>query len=187
MDAAFSLFAEYGIENTSLSMISNEVGITKPSIYYHFASKEELVEQTFKSTFKGDAFENYFRMDQFNKENFGEKLYRCGLNMLPQEDKEHFTVLKVLNEFMLIAERNEKYKEEIVHIQQEFLVGFQSILKKGSELGVVLPEKIDTHAQILALVIDNISRSMMMNFQIDYQEVWKETVNSVLKEDARIN
>ena len=39
--------------------------------------------------------------------------------------------MKVLNEFMLISERNEKYKENIVNIQQEFLSGFQNVLNKG--------------------------------------------------------
>jgi AcrR family transcriptional regulator len=40
---ARELFAEQGVRNTSLRQISERLGITKPALYYHFASREELV------------------------------------------------------------------------------------------------------------------------------------------------
>ncbi|MFF2089297.1 TetR/AcrR family transcriptional regulator [Paenibacillus sp. NPDC058174] len=46
MQASFELFAEYGIEKTSLGMIAKKAGMTKPSIYYHFDSKEQLISRT---------------------------------------------------------------------------------------------------------------------------------------------
>lgn len=187
IEAAFSLFAKHGIENTSLAMIASEVGISKPSIYYHFSSKDELVQRTFDYSFKGHRFNQYFQLELLDKGNFGEMLYEGGLKMLPKEDEEHFTFLKVLNEFMIIAGRDELFRESLIKKQQEFLEGFQSVLTRGSELGVVLPINIQIHAQILALVIDNISRCIMMNFSIDYKEVWKETVNSVLEKEIRMN
>jgi AcrR family transcriptional regulator len=42
--AATRLFAEHGIEATSLDRIAGEVGLTKGAIYSTFASKDELVE-----------------------------------------------------------------------------------------------------------------------------------------------
>ncbi|KEO84627.1 TetR/AcrR family transcriptional regulator [Tumebacillus flagellatus] len=39
---ALSLFAEKGYEETTLGEIAREVGIKTPSIYAHFASKEEI-------------------------------------------------------------------------------------------------------------------------------------------------
>ena len=35
---------EKGLANVSMSMIADKVGIKKPSLYKHFASKEEMVD-----------------------------------------------------------------------------------------------------------------------------------------------
>ena len=42
--ATLELAANKGLSNVSMNMIADKVGIKKPSLYNHFASKEELVE-----------------------------------------------------------------------------------------------------------------------------------------------
>lgn len=42
-DVARELFAEKGVQRTSLQDIAARLGITKPALYYHFASREDLV------------------------------------------------------------------------------------------------------------------------------------------------
>lgn len=42
INSAIKNFLNLGYEKTSLSLIASEVGIKKPSIYYHFKNKEEL-------------------------------------------------------------------------------------------------------------------------------------------------
>lgn len=45
LDAAAELFANHGIEATSLDEIAKHVGLTKGAVYAHFDSKAELVEE----------------------------------------------------------------------------------------------------------------------------------------------
>ena len=42
-EVARDLFAQQGVQRTSLQDIADRLGITKPALYYHFASREELV------------------------------------------------------------------------------------------------------------------------------------------------
>jgi len=42
-DVARELFAQRGVQRTSLQDIANQLGITKPALYYHFGSREDLV------------------------------------------------------------------------------------------------------------------------------------------------
>ncbi|MHA7967571.1 TetR/AcrR family transcriptional regulator [Paenibacillus sp. CAU 1782] len=183
IEAAFELFVEFGLEKTSLGMIAQKVGITKPSIYYHFSTKEELIRQAFDYIFKDHYFKSYFQSEEIYRDNFTECLYQGGLNMLPDADKSHNAVLRVLNEFATLAERDEMYRTRLSAIQQDFLTGFQQLLEIGAELGAVTSGNLAYKAHLLALSIDGISRCKLMGIDMDYEGVWKEAVNSVLKED----
>ncbi|GAA4508588.1 TetR/AcrR family transcriptional regulator [Actinoallomurus oryzae] len=54
---ARELFAEKGVQKTSLQEIANRLGITKPALYYHFASREDLVRSIVQPLIDdGEAF-----------------------------------------------------------------------------------------------------------------------------------
>ncbi|AFQ08517.1 TPA: TetR/AcrR family transcriptional regulator [Bacillus pacificus] len=182
VEASFKLMAEHGIEKMSLSMIAKEVGISKPAIYYHFSSKEALVDFLFEEIFSGYHFVSYFDKEQYTKENFAEKLITDGLHMLSEYEGQE-GILRVINEFIVTAARNEKYQKRLFEIQEEFLNGFHELLKKGAGLGVVSQDAMEENAHTLALVIDNMSNYMLMGFQLKYKEIWIRNVKNVMKEE----
>ncbi|MEK3889117.1 TetR/AcrR family transcriptional regulator [Bacillus sp. FSL K6-3431] len=179
IDATYRLFATHGIEKTSLSMIAKEVGITKAAIYYYFPSKEALMDFLFDEIFADYYFSNYFSLDEYTKYNFAETLLADGLRMLPELDEEQ-TILRVLNEFILTVGRNEKYSQRLIAMQEDFLNGFSTLLKKGTELGVISKEKTEAKAHMLALLVDSISNFMLMGFELNYKDIWIEAVKSVI-------
>jgi AcrR family transcriptional regulator len=50
LDAALTLFAEKGYDATSMREISEQLGITKAALYYHFDSKAEIVRAMLADT-----------------------------------------------------------------------------------------------------------------------------------------
>ncbi|MCV7230017.1 TetR/AcrR family transcriptional regulator [Mycolicibacterium komossense] len=44
LEAAIGLFAEFGVDGTSLQMIANRLGVKKASVYYQFHSKEDIID-----------------------------------------------------------------------------------------------------------------------------------------------
>ncbi|PFU97006.1 TetR family transcriptional regulator [Bacillus anthracis] len=182
VEASFKLMAEHGIEKMSLSMIAKEVGISKPAIYYHFSAKEALVDFLFEEVFSGYHFVSYFDKEQYTRGNFAEKLIADGLHMLSEYEGQE-GILRVINEFIVTAARNEKYQKRLFEIQEEFLNGFHDLLKKGAGLGVVSQDATEENAHTLALVIDNMSNYMLMGFQLKYKEIWIRNVKNVMKEE----
>jgi AcrR family transcriptional regulator len=55
--AALELFAEQGVQQTSLRDIADRLGVTKPALYYHFASREDLLSSLVQPMI--DDFEAY--------------------------------------------------------------------------------------------------------------------------------
>ncbi len=43
LDAALALFAEHGVDGTSLQQIADRLGVTKAAVYYHFRTKDDLI------------------------------------------------------------------------------------------------------------------------------------------------
>jgi AcrR family transcriptional regulator len=44
LDAALELFSEHGFEGTTLQQIADRLGVTKAALYYHFPSKDDLLD-----------------------------------------------------------------------------------------------------------------------------------------------
>lgn len=100
--------------------------------------------------------------------------------MLPSDNEEYRSTLRVLSEFTMLAERDDQFRAPLLKVQQDFVNGFFDILSKGTEFGLVEPSKIEVSSKILALLIDNLSRCKMMKMDLEYQIIWEETINRII-------
>lgn len=167
-----------------MGLISKKVGITKSSIYYHFATKEELISRTFEHIFRDHHFTAYFDTESANKDNFAEILLSGGLNMLPSDEEEYRSTLRVLSEFAMLSERDEQFRVPFLRIQEDFVTGFVQLLSKGADFGLIASSTVGVNAAILALLIDNLSRCKMMRMDLEYELIWEEAVRRmILRED----
>ncbi len=51
LDAALNLFAERGVNGTSLQMIADHLGVSKAAIYYQFHTKDDIVLSVVRPVF----------------------------------------------------------------------------------------------------------------------------------------
>ncbi|HHK5534125.1 TPA: TetR/AcrR family transcriptional regulator [Bacillus mobilis] len=180
MKASYRLFATYGIAKTTYTMIGEEVGIAKPSIYYYFKSKDTLIECIFTELCKAMQFSSYFHTEEFTKTNFIEKCTAIGLKIIDEQRNDPYFNL-VLQEYVLLSSRNNMYKDRLLTVQTEYLHGFEVLLTKANELQLIENKNLVSKAHMLALVLDNIGNFMMIDAKIDYKQIWIEAVNSIFE------
>lgn len=65
VDTAIGLFKQKGFENVSIVEICKATSITRTTFYYHFKTKEELIEEYFKKCIssKEELFSNIIKLD----------------------------------------------------------------------------------------------------------------------------
>lgn len=178
LNATYILIAEQGIQKASFAQIAKAVGISKPSIYYYFESKDDLIRQLFDYFCKEIQFNNYFRVEDFTAENFVDKLVNIGVQMI-QDQKQDPYFDNVMKEFLSLAARDKYYHDHLLEIQSFYLKGFVELLQKASSLSLITDEAVEEKAHILALVLDNIGNLIMENETINYKGIWITTVKLV--------
>ncbi len=68
--AALDLFSVQGFEATSMSQIAEAVGIRKPSLYSHFESKQEILDELVRTTIEQYEKHSLFAQADWNNPDF---------------------------------------------------------------------------------------------------------------------
>lgn len=68
--AALDLFSVQGFEATSMSQIAEAVGIRKPSLYSHFAGKQEILDALVRTTIEQYEKHSLFAQADWNNPDF---------------------------------------------------------------------------------------------------------------------
>lgn len=179
LNTSYRLFAEQGFEKTSMAMIAKELDVSKPALYYHFSSKEALIDKLFEEICRSIGFHVYFQLEQYTVENFGARLTSDGLNMIhTQQEDEHYT--RIMNQYQALGYRNPKYARQLIGILKGFTSGFTELLKYGVSIGALSEGNMGVQAQMLTMIIDSMDNFMSYGLEYDYEEIWTQTVNQVM-------
>lgn len=103
--ATLNLAYRKGLQNVSMSMIAQEIGIKKPSLYNHFSSKEELIEEMY----------NFLRLEAKNSLNDTALDYK---KIFSNKEPQNILLLVVNNYINLNQEDNIKKFYKIIYSER---------------------------------------------------------------------
>ena len=174
------MFAEHGFEKTSMSMIAKALNISKPALYYHFESKEAIIDTLFDELCRSIAFSSFFKLQDYTRENFVERLISDGLHLIgnQQEDVRYSRIMK---QYQALSYRNVKYTEKLLEILEGFTTGFAELLQHGATLGAIPGGDVLVRAQMLNMILDSIDNYINYGFKYDYNAIWIKAVADIVK------
>lgn len=175
LKAMYDLVAEHGYDKTSISMICNQLEINKPSIYYCFNSKEDILVTLFDEIVK-DMLDIKYEVN-FNEHSYKQCLVDGGYYLLDYYANNK-TLLKILLEFYIQATRLESLKQSIKEYQAKSNNYMRSILEYGIQNGEFSKDfDIDLNLQLLNSIIQNAEYSLVFDLEYESKKLWKLAID----------
>ena len=128
---AKQLFSSKGYRRTTLTDLTSAFGVSRPSLYYYFKNKVELLSELHKQGFDAasNKFEEVFTSDLPTRDKFRRVLELHASNLANDTE-----LIKIL--FMDIDEMPQKLSREILSRRKQHMNRIIEIYKIGVEEGV---------------------------------------------------
>lgn len=182
LDAMYALVAEKGYDKASISQICAAVGITKPSLYYYFPSKEDL--------FLAMSERLWPTLDPFDEEAsaitdpalFRPYIDNVGQSIIARyrndEQRRH-----VLAEIDLQATRIPRIVSQQERLGGAMTESLTAMLRHGVDIGA-LPAAFDAerNAAFLYVVLSGINQVIARHEHIDAPDIWERAVDCVFND-----
>jgi AcrR family transcriptional regulator len=180
LQKAYESIAINGYDGTSLNDIAESIGITKPAIYYHFKSKENLflvlldyIIEEFEKDFKKVMIDlNKIKIKDeyilFLRELINEDLYK-----LKKDDK----VLIVLKQYYSLSFRIKSVKDRLDSLSLMNESKYFKILEKAYDLNLIEKKDIKETSIIFSMIDSSILDNYIENSNFDYNKIWNNLIN----------
>lgn len=180
LNAMYDLVAEVGYDKASIGKICDRVGISKPSVYYYFPSKEEIFTTLLDSMFPSIDYQHDYSLI-VDRDGFKAALIELGNTVIGgyrSDEKRR----RVLAEVSIQANRIPAVQERQATATNRTMGALKDILSHGVEIGA-LPDGTDVmlYVQILYTVLEGTSNTVAQDEDIDEKAVWAGVVGLMFK------
>lgn len=182
LEISYRLFAEHGFEKTSMSMISKELKMTKPALYYHFPSKQSIINALFDEICTNITFEYFFNTETYTAQNFEQQFITDGLKIVAAQQTDEYYA-RIMNQYQALGYREVHYAQTLIAILEGFNTGFEKLLHYGASYNIVHSQDIALAAQTLTMIIDGMDNFMGYGFHYRYEDIWIKTVQNIIRGD----
>ncbi len=170
----FKLISEKGYEKASIGQISKELGIKKPSVYYHFKNKEEIFLDTINAYLidNGASLETYLSETDISA--FKKKIIEYGYIQVDLYEQNLY-LAKFTSEVHIQSTRLESVNHKLVDSDTKFQHDIYRTISHGKEIGAIranLDSKIAM--EMIHIFINGLEDSIIYSEQkFELKKAWR--------------
>jgi len=170
LDAATALIMAKGVKGTSLADIARTAGISKGTLFYHFAAKDDLVYELTEQHFDELTRANLRRVEQMQNVPLQEILRESLMTILRAEDRGK------LNLYLLQEAVTEKtaLKKRFAAKYREF----QDMM--GEFLHIVFPQMDSAKARTLSMMLVALLDGLIIQWLLEPERIPVDDIASLL-------
>ncbi len=151
LETAYDLFATLGYEQTSLSMISKKIDISKPALYYHFNSKEDLFEKLYGFIIDEMVMDYVIHDYPTDKASFIKRLVTKGYEDIKYV-KERPDFPFILKQYLLLGIRNKKIQALTTKLNHTIYAYYFNLMTHAFKLSLINEQNIVVYTELLILL-----------------------------------
>lgn len=167
LEAALNVFSINNYHATSMSMIAEEAGVSKGTLYWHFDSKEDLFRELVLIGL--DYFKENYEEIQNSSLNAVDKLYKIidfSIKMLAENIK---MANIIQNNIQLISS---EFQEKMIERHKSAVNEIKLVIEQGIEEGSIrADDPHNTAVLILVLIFNSHSQELFYNFESTEEDV----------------
>jgi AcrR family transcriptional regulator len=160
LEAALNMFSINNYHATSMSMIAEEAGVSKGTLYWHFDSKEDLFRELVLAGL--DYFNENYEKIQSEKLKATEKIYEI-INFSIKMLSENLKMGNILqNNIQLISS---EFQKKMIERHKSAINVIKLIIEQGiKEDSIKTDDPHNTAVMILTLIFNTHSQELYYNF-----------------------
>jgi AcrR family transcriptional regulator len=175
-ETSMKLFAEKGYDATSIEDITATVGVAKGTLYYHFSSKEEILNFLVEEGIK--LLQNSIDIKISKLSNYIDKIKAVVLIQIKIVAKYEDLITILLKQFLGKEAINQKCK---IHIN-DYINTIESIVKDGIEAGEIKQGNSEIIAsEIYGLICSTLVYKFRNNGVIDVMQIYREFETTIIQ------
>lgn len=174
-ETSMKLFAEKGYDATSIEEITATVGVAKGTLYYHFASKEEIFNFLIEEGIK--LLQNSVDIKTSKHSNYIDKIKAIVLIQIKIVAKYENIITIILSQFWGTEQRNKKCQ----NLVYEYIGQIEKIVQEGIEKSEI--KEGDTRAiasEIYGLICSTLVYKKREGEDMDVMRLYHEYENTVI-------
>lgn len=180
LEVMYHLVAKEGYDRASIGKISDAVGVAKPSIYYHFKSKEDIFNAVLDAIYVTMDYNGILRQAG-TPEEFKDALVGVGNAVLDgyRDDSERRAVM---GEMAVQATRIPSVNSHQVRLSDEIIESLENGLHYGKEIGAFdasFDERLA--AETLYVIMSGLGTTVANHENVSSRAVWKGAVLRLFK------
>lgn len=160
LETAQKIFAQYGYQKTTIEDISNELGLTKSSLYYYYKSKESIFKDVIR-------YESNLYLERLSGELSKSSDPEEKLRIFCNQKMEHFQYMVNLHRLSLDAMH--ELRPIVQDLYKEFIEKEKTILVGQLKPLATEPDHLDTVADGIILMLESY-KLQLFHFSNDTDE-----------------
>ena len=179
LDAAYDIFAEQGHGKASLNQIAKKLGVTRPALYYHFKSKDDLFAATYNRIDLLADVDTTDALSCASADDFPgqlEALVRRIIGNLHKDEQRSRFVAAVESASHQSAAVRESVQQQNTALHK----AFSEVVAHGVALGAFRDDtNVAEIAEYLCVIIRGTSEELLIGSAVDTEAIVRRTVASV--------